>query len=152
MTKEQLDAIQEHVDFDDITIHDVIPLLAEVKRLHEENTVLVEANEGEPWAWQFLTKQRDAALAEVERLTAERDAFMALDASYREQINEAALRTNQAFQRGVAAMRREGTKTLLERNDALLRNVRGTMEACVSNVVALELMNAFRQLPDPEDK
>jgi hypothetical protein len=29
--------------------------------LVEENTVLLEANEGEPWAWQVLAKQRDEA-------------------------------------------------------------------------------------------
>ena len=71
MTKKQLDAIQEHVDFDDITIHDVIPLLAEVKRLREENTVLLEANEGEPWAWQVLVKQRNAARHMLERICGE---------------------------------------------------------------------------------
>ena len=61
MTKDQLDVIREHVSFDDVSIHDVIPLLAEVERLREENTVLLEANEGEPWAWQVLAKQRDVA-------------------------------------------------------------------------------------------
>jgi hypothetical protein len=61
MTKDQLDVIREHVSFDAVSIHDVIPLLAEVERLREENTVLLEANEGEPWAWQVLAKQRDDA-------------------------------------------------------------------------------------------
>jgi hypothetical protein len=63
MTPDQLSAIRENVSFDDVSIHDVIPLLAEVERLREENTVLLEANEGEPWAWQVLAKQRDAAFA-----------------------------------------------------------------------------------------
>ena len=33
MTREQLDAIRKNVDFNDVSIHDVIPLLAEVERL-----------------------------------------------------------------------------------------------------------------------
>jgi hypothetical protein len=36
MTKQQLDAIQKNVDFDDVSIHDVIPLLSEVERLTAE--------------------------------------------------------------------------------------------------------------------
>lgn len=61
MTKEQLDTIRNNVSYNDVSIHDVIPLLAEVQRLQEENTLLLEANEGEPWAWQVLVKQRDTA-------------------------------------------------------------------------------------------
>lgn len=60
MTREQLDAIRKNVDFNDVSIHDVIPLLAEVEGMRESCTGLVKQNE----------RQYD----EVLRLTAERDA------------------------------------------------------------------------------
>jgi hypothetical protein len=79
MTKEQLDAIREHVSFDDVSIHDVIPLLAEVERLTKREDVLVKAG------LDLMVANRD--------LTAERDA--------------AFRRTAEAFQRGVEKMREE---------------------------------------------
>jgi len=136
MTREQLDAIRARARSieankprNDVWLfvrQDVPALLAEVEGMRESCTGLVKQNE----------RQYDEVLrltTEVERLTAERDAFMALDASYREQINEAALRTNQAFQRGVAAMR----------------------EAAASHFSVVApydyIAPRIRALPDPED-
>ena len=42
MTREQLDAIRKNVDFNDVSIHDVIPLLAEVERLTAERDAAFE--------------------------------------------------------------------------------------------------------------
>ena len=69
-------------------------------------------------------------LAEVERVTAERDAFMALETSYREQITDLNHRVNQAFRRGVAAMR----------------------EAAVMAVPGHYVCQIIAHLPEPEDK
>jgi hypothetical protein len=81
MTKEQLDAIREHVSFDDVSIHDVIPLLAEVERLKNDLAMAVQVS-GElcekcGWAMKFPGEPcRCELLAEVERLHIERDALV----------------------------------------------------------------------------
>jgi hypothetical protein len=71
MTKKQLDAIREAISFDDVQLQHAVDLLAEVEQLNEENTVLLEANEGEPWAWQVLVKQRDEARNMLEGICSE---------------------------------------------------------------------------------
>ena len=127
MTNEEIDAIREHVSYNDVSIHDVIPLLAEVERL----TALTEESEHQMHL----------------RIRAGYDKTVA-DA-WRAEVKK---QSEAAFRRGVAAMRRDTTKMLVECSDALLRNMRDPKHAYLSNVVALELTNAARALPDPEDR
>jgi hypothetical protein len=70
MTKKQLDAIREAISFDDVQLQHAVDLMAEVQLLNEENTVLLAVNEGEPWAWQVLVKQRDEAKEHLSNLLA----------------------------------------------------------------------------------
>lgn len=128
MTNEQLKSIQENVDFNDVSIHDVIPLLAEVERLKNELAMVVQVS-GElcekcGWAMKFpKEKCRCDLLAEVERLTA--DPLPAAD--WVREVERA------AFQRGVAAMREAAAQY--------------AKDFCYSGHA-----QSIRALPDPEDK
>jgi hypothetical protein len=116
MTKQQLDAIREAISFDDVQLQHAVDLMAEVQLLNEENTTLLAVNEGEPWAWQVLVKQRDEAKQHLSNLLARifRDgghyetqsgtntAVVAADRFLVELFRE----VDEGFKRGAEAMRK----------------------------------------------
>ena len=82
MTREQLDAIRKNVDFNDVSIHDVIPLLAEVERLTTDMSSLesiIDGLERRLDGPNGFRARAEKAEAEVERLTAERAALQVGD-------------------------------------------------------------------------
>lgn len=96
MTKEQLDTIREHVSYDDVSIHDVIPLLAEVERLKNDlamaRQVSGELCEACGWAMKFPGEPCRCELVKW------RDEWEAFKACMTEQGAS-------AFARGAEAMR-----------------------------------------------
>jgi hypothetical protein len=119
VTPSELSAIRENVSFDAVSIHDVIPLLAEVERLTAErdhNQVQahfagVRADNAERRE-KARIKERDEAKADVERLTAEAEMLRGVgcmedgDGPCGVCRKCAYQRTAEAFQRGVETFRR----------------------------------------------
>ena len=137
MTREQLDAIRARVakmyyDSGEFDFIDVTNLFAEVERLRDAHAMAVQVS-GElcelcGWAMKFPgEKCRCELLAEVERLTAERDT---------------------AFARGVAAMREAVVKSVTCHFPTI--NAGGNCGLCTFCDAALD--KRIRALPDPEDK
>ena len=140
MTQEELQAIREHVSFDDVSIHDVLPLLAEIERL----TAKVEAKVAQNVA---LIGQNGRLQLEVERLTAERDTLRELADRAAAEQGLAQRRMEQAQQaRDVALLRgyRRGVNAAADELDRLLTKKKATA-IWVSP-------DELRAIPNPEDK
>jgi hypothetical protein len=110
MTKEQLDTIREHVSFDDVSIHDVIPLLAEVERLTNDlamaRQVSGELCEACGWAMKFPGEPcRCELLDEVERLKEREESLVKQVVAQIGFIGRQAEWREGAFKRGAEAMR-----------------------------------------------
>ena len=155
MTREQLDAIRARVDaatpgpwYADSCLDVYTEQVREIdpdigielyKTVYSHHTAGPEGTQ--PWHdTHFMAHAREdvpALLAEVERLTAERDAlirwrdgWLAADEAYEN------IRTADAFQRGVAAMREAAVAELLDK----------------AHYLSDDWADDLRALPDPEDK